>query len=190
MKQLKRVAQGEPSFILEDYFVGRTRAWGMFVNRFGRIRRDFSVDIRGEFENGQLILVEDFAFSDGENSQRIWRITPLGEGRYVGRADDVVGTATGEVIGNRLRWSYDLKLTVGQRVWVVHLDDIMLLQNDRTLLNHASMSKYGTNVGEVVIFFQNETALADEGYSGAGHIESDATRRTRVQGAAAAAVSA
>ncbi len=190
MHHLQRAAQGEPSFILEDYFAGRTRAWGMFVDRFGNVQRQFSVDIRGEFDSEQLVLTEDFTFDDGGHSQRIWRITPLGEGRYVGTADDVVGVARGEVTGNRLRWSYDLDLTIGQRVWRVHLDDIMILQYARVLLNRASMSKYGITLGEVIISFQRETAPAEEACSGAQYIDRNANRCTRVNGAAAATISA
>lgn len=190
MQQLQRAVQGEPSFILEDYFAGRTHAWGMFVDRFGNVQRQFSVDIRGEFGNGQLVLTEDFAFDDGERSQRIWRITPFGEGRYSGTADDVVGTAEGEVTGNRLRWSYDLNLPIGQRVWCVHLDDMMLLQDDQVLLNRASMSKYGVNLGEIIICFQKETAPAERGYSEARHVEPRTSRRIRVNSADTAAVSA
>ncbi len=190
MNQLQRAARGEPSFILEDYFAGRTRAWGMFVDRFGNVQRQFSVGIRGEFDSGQLVLTEDFSFDDGERSQRIWRITPLGDGRYVGTADDVVGVARGDVTGNRLRWAYDLNLTIGQRIWRVHFDDIMLLQNDRVLLNRASMSKYGITLGEVIISFQQETELVEDSVSAIQAIGRHASRHTRVNGAADAALSA
>lgn len=157
MRQLQRTVQVKHALFLEEYFLGRTRAWGMFVDRFGNFRREFSVDITGEFDDGQLILTEDFDFDDGERSQRVWWITPLGDGRYVGSADDVVGTATGEVSGHRLRWSYDLNLRFGERTWRVRLDDVMLLQSDQILLNRASMSKLGVNLGEVIICFQKET---------------------------------
>ena len=31
----------EPKFVLEEYFLGKTKAWGMFEDRFGRIQRQF-----------------------------------------------------------------------------------------------------------------------------------------------------
>ncbi len=157
MKPLHRpTVRSKPQFVIEDYFLGRTFAWGLFVDRFGRVRREFSVDITGEFDDGRLVLKEDFDFDDGERSQRHWLITPLGDGRYRGSADDVVGTANGEVKGNCLRWSYDLNLRIGPRLWRVHLDDVMLLQNDQILLNRASMTKYGVRLGEIMICFQKE----------------------------------
>jgi len=35
----------EPRFVLEEYFAGKTKAWGIFQDRFGTLRRQFTVDI-------------------------------------------------------------------------------------------------------------------------------------------------
>ena len=43
--------------------------------------------------------------------------------RYEGRADDVAGTAIGEVAGNALHWRYTLALPVGDDVYHVQFDD-------------------------------------------------------------------
>ena len=161
MQQLQQVAPAQPSLVLEDYFLGHTRAYGMFVDRFGTIRRQFSVDIQGVIDDERLILEEDFTFDDGEQSKRVWRITPLGRGRYQGTADDVIGVTRGEVRGNCLKWSYDLNLPVGARTWRVHLDDVMLLQRDQVLLNRATISKFGVTIGEVIIVFQKATVPAE-----------------------------
>ncbi len=119
--KLDDFAAGTPSLVLEDYFQGRTEAWGVFEDRFGRVRRQFKVDI---------------------------------DGRYEGRADDVVGAAIGEVRGNALRWQYDMQLPVGDRTWQVHFDDWMLPQNDGVLINRATVSKFGIALGQVTLFFR------------------------------------
>jgi len=160
MQQHQSAALAEPSFTLEDYFSGYTQASGLFVDRFGSIRRQFSVDIHGYVDDDKLILDEDFTFDDGEQTKRIWRITPLGRGQYIGTADDVVGTAKGQITGNRLRWTYDFNLTVGKQVWRVHLDDVMLLQANQMLLNRASMTKFGITIGEIIIAFQQDSSPA------------------------------
>ena len=188
--QLRSADQAKPSFTLEDYFVGRTRAWGMFVDRFGEVRRQFHVDIRGDIEDGRLILKEDFTYDDGERSTRTWRITPLGEGRYLGNADDVAGVAKGEVTGNCLRWSYDLDLAIGQRTWRVRLHDVMLLQDDHILLNRASMSKYGIALGEVIICFQKEAAPARNNASIGEHGERGANEQARIDNVTRSTVAA
>jgi hypothetical protein len=76
-----------------------------------------------------------------------------GEGRYVGRADDVVGQASGRTRGNAFNWSYTLALPVDGRVWHVQFDDWMYLMSDRVMLNKASMSKFGIFLGEVTLSF-------------------------------------
>lgn len=147
-------ADGQPKFMPEEYFLGESRAWGMFHDRFGNLRRQFSVDIRGEMVDGNLVLTEAFTYDDGETQQRIWRVTPQGGGRYEGRAGDVVGVATGMVSGNALHWTYRMNLKVGNSRWRVAFDDWMFLQSDDVMLNRASVTRWGFNVGVVTIAFR------------------------------------
>jgi hypothetical protein len=144
----------EPHLDLAEYFLGSSRAWGIFQDRGGAVKRQFTVDIQGEMQGEELVLTEDFDFRDGEQSQRIWRIRRLDEHRYEGRADDVVGTATGVAYGQALNWQYDLLLAVGDKTYKVHFNDWMYLQEDGVLINRAVMSKFGIRLGEVTIFFK------------------------------------
>jgi hypothetical protein len=77
----------------------------------------------------------------------------LGNGRFSGTADDVVGTAQGEQQGNAFRWGYTLRQPVGDKVYEVQFDDWMYLMNDRVMLNKAVMSKFGIRLGEVTLSF-------------------------------------
>lgn len=143
-----------PHLDLFDYFGGQTRAWGIFEGRNGDLKRQFTVDIRGDIEGDQLTLTEDFVYADGEISQRIWRIKRLDEHRYEGRADDVIGVASGTAYGQALNWSYTLRLPYKDSTIDVRLDDWMFLQPDGVLVNRAKVSKFGFKVGEVTIFFR------------------------------------
>lgn len=145
----------KPQLILEEYFLGNTTAWGIFEDRFGKLKRSFKVQIDGKIIDGVLILKEDFVYTDGETSQRIWHITPEGNGRYTGRADDVIGVAQGRVVGNALNWRYDLNLPVGDSVWRVSFNDWLFLQSDGVLINKAQVSKWGFHLGTVTLFFQS-----------------------------------
>jgi len=145
-----------PAFVLEDYFLGEVRAWGVFQARNGEVKRQFTVDILGEMEGDELVLTEDFVFDDGEISQRIWRIRKTGEHSYEGRADDVIGTASGSAYGKALNWKYDLALEVDGKTYKVHFDDWMFQHHDGVLMNRATMSKFGIRLGEVIIFFKRE----------------------------------
>jgi hypothetical protein len=144
----------EPRLVLEDYFLGKTRAWGIFQDRSGKLRRQFTVDIDGRLQDGELVLTEDFVYADGERSQRVWRIRRLDEHRYEGRAADVAGVATGLAYGQALNWRYDLMLEVDGSTWKVHFDDWMFLQSDGVLINRAAMSKFGIHLGDVTLFFR------------------------------------
>jgi len=135
------------------YFQGETRAWGIFQDRSGNLQRQFTVDIRGEIVGDELTLAEDFVYADGEIQQRIWRIRRIDEHRYEGRADDVVGTATGLAYGNALNWTYTLRLPYRGNEINVKFDDWMFLQSDDVLVNRATVSKFGFKVGEVTLFF-------------------------------------
>ena len=149
----------EPVLILEDYFVGTTRAYGLFEDRFGTVRRQFTVDIEGEMIDGNLRLVEDFLYDDGEVEQRIWTLTRTGDNTYEGHAPGVVGIASGEIAGNAFNWRYTIDLKMGDSSWRVDFDDWMFLQPDGVLINRARVRKWGITIAEATIFFVKDGAL-------------------------------
>lgn len=147
-------AAAEPELLIEDYFDGRTRAWGIFEDRFGNLRRQFVVDIEGTWDGKELTLDEDFLFSDGETDRRIWKIVKQDDHRYEGRSEDILGTAQGESRGNAFNWTYVIDLKVGDDKLRVRFDDWMFLQPDGVLLNRARVTKWGVEVGQVTLVFQ------------------------------------
>lgn len=148
-------ADAEPPLVLEEYFAGRTRAWGLFEDRSGDLRRQFVVDIEGTWDGRELVLDEHFTYSDGEKDRRVWRIVKKDNHRYEGRATDVVGVAYGSAYGNVVHWRYDLDLKVGDDTWRVHFDDWMFLQPDGVLMNRARVSKWGLEIGDVTLVFKS-----------------------------------
>ena len=122
-------------FVLEDYFNGKVHAAGIFEDRFGKIRRQFTVDITGTWNGRELILDEKFVYDDGEKDRRVWTIEKINEGEYEGTADDVIGFARGVSRGNALNWRYDMNLKVGDRIFKVHFNDWMFLQTSGIMLN-------------------------------------------------------
>lgn len=152
------LADTQPRFDLFEYFEGQSRAWGIFQGRGGDLKRQFVVDIRGEVDGDLLTLTEDFVYADGEESQRIWRVKRLGENRYSGTADDVIGEASGESSGSALNWRYTLRLPYGESTVDVVFDDWMFLQPDNVLINRARVSKFGFTVGELTLVFRREAS--------------------------------
>ena len=143
-----------PEFDLFTYFQGETRGWGIVRDWKGEVTRSFSVTVSGKAGEGDsIVLTEDLSWSDGEQSLRTWEIERTGENSYTGRDGDVVGSAQGLSAGNALNWQYTLNLVIDDGSWKIHFDDWMYLQPDGILLNTAEMSKFGIQVGEVVIAF-------------------------------------
>ncbi|MTJ80005.1 MAG: DUF3833 domain-containing protein [Telmatospirillum sp.] len=150
-------ADARPKFVLEDYFAGRTKAWGLFQDRFGNVKRQFTVDISGDWNGERLVLNEHFLYSDGETDQRVWTIRKRPDGRYEGTAKDVIGAADGESAGNALNWGYVMDLKVGDGTLRVSFDDWMFLQPDDVVINRAKVKKWGIEIGEVTLFFKKST---------------------------------
>ena len=151
---IDQYAENAPrQLVLEEYFLGKTTAYGVFEDRFGKVRRTFRVDILGTVENDQLTLTEDFLYNDGERDQRIWVIDILGDGNYRGTAGDVPGYADGKTVGNVFNWKYKVNLSVDGKIWKVGFDDWMYLLEDDVLINRAYVTRYGVRIGEVTISF-------------------------------------
>lgn len=146
----------EPRFLPEEFFLGHTRGHGFFQDRFGRIRREFRVDIEGRLEGDTLLLEEEFHYQDGEREQRRWAIRRLAPGSYEGEAPDLIGKATGRAVGRAANWRYVFTLPIGGSRWSFSVDDWMLLQDPETMLNRSTFSKWGFKVGEVVILFTKQ----------------------------------
>lgn len=145
---------GEPTLLLEEYFAGQTRAWGLFEDRFGKVQRQFVVDIEGTWDGTTLVLNEDFIYNDGETENRIWTIKKSGQNNYTGTTQQTIGEASGRIAGNAFHWEYDFNLKVGDSTWKVHFDDWMFLQSDDVLINKATVTRWGIKLGTVYLSFR------------------------------------
>lgn len=138
---------------LARFFEGPSRAWGIVVDRRGRVRRRFRADVVGRRGNGNLVLDEEFVFDDGERDTRVWTIREDG-GALRGEADDILDHAQGSLEGPVLRWRYDMMLPVGKRRVRVSFDDWLVLADRDVMLSRADIRKFGIRLGEVVIAFR------------------------------------
>ena len=146
-------ANEKPVLDLAQYFNGTLDAYGVFTDRSGAVVKRFTVVMVCTWTGNQGVLDEDFTYSDGTKQRRIWKLTKLADGRYTGRADDVVGEAQGQARGNSFYWTYTLNLPVDGKTYEVQFDDWMYLMTDKVMLNKATMSKFGVKLGEVTLSF-------------------------------------
>ncbi len=152
-QQIDSYATEKPVLDLQQYFNGTLDAYGLFTDRSGSVVKRFTVVMHCSWNGDAGVRDERFSYSDGTQQQRIWRLQKLADGRFIGRADDVVGDALGQARGNTFHWNYPLSLPVDGRVYEVQFDDWMYLMNDQVMLNKATMSKLGVRLGEVTLSF-------------------------------------
>lgn len=151
--QVSDYAAQKPVLDLREFFNGKVDAWGIFTDRSGRVVKRFEVLMDCSWQGDDGVLDETFRYSDGAVQRRVWRLRRQPGGRYTGRADDVVGEASGLQSGNSFRWAYTLALPVEGRTWHVQMDDWMYLMNEKVMLNKAVMRKFGVTLGEVTLTF-------------------------------------
>jgi hypothetical protein len=143
----------KPELDLQKYFNGTLDAYGVFTDRSGAVVKRFTVVMNCSWQGNEGVLDEDFTYSDGTTQKRVWRLTKLQDGKYTGTAGDVIGTAQGQSRGNAFYWTYTLSLPVDGSVYEVRFDDWMYLMTDKVMLNKATMSKFGVELGEVTLSF-------------------------------------
>ena len=141
----------QPVMTPESFFNGPMTAHGVVKNRNGRVTSYFNADIIGSWKDGIGTLEEDFVFSDGEKSRRVWTFRKNEDGTYTGTAGDVVGEAHGVISGNSMFLKYVLRVPYGDDSIDVTIDDRMYQTSAGILINESKMYKFGFRVGEILL---------------------------------------
>ncbi len=149
-------AGATPALVLEDWLQGRTYAIGVF-ERGQVLDRKFYVEIDGDWNGRALTLDERFLYDDGMTDRRVWTMEQVADGRFIGTANDVIGQADIAVVGDAAFFDYvvDLKLQDGSTVEVRFTDRIYQISRDM-IINRATVSKFGLDLGEVAIVFTKD----------------------------------
>ena len=159
---LKDYVNQSPEFKLEEYFSGPMIAHGIVEDYRGKMTRHFCVEINGTWQqtdSGEWkgTLDEQFLFNDGERQTRVWKLTKkvnTETAQYFGEAADVIGEAEGSAVGNAFHWKYSLKVPVGEKEYILKVDDWIYLMDSNRAFNRSKLIKYGMTVGEISIYFE------------------------------------
>ena len=146
----------EPTLLIEEYFNGKVKAWGILQDRSGNVTRQFKADLIGSFNNNIITLDEDFYWTDGEKQKRTWKIKKIDNNNYIGTAPDVVGEATGVQYGSAFKFKYDLLVPFKNKNIKVSFDDWIFKQDEKVAINRAILTKFGFKVGELTVFFMRD----------------------------------
>ncbi len=147
-------SRNQPALVLEEFFDGKLTAHGVVKNRSGKVIRYFNADILAYWRDGVGVLEEDFVFDDGEEQRRVWTLKPDGAGGYIGTAGDVVGEGQARVAGNSMFLDYVLRIPYGDGTIDLRIDDRMYLVSPTVLINESSMTKFGFEVGRLLLVIE------------------------------------
>ncbi len=150
----------KPSLSFSDYFQGKLCAWGTVHDRSEQVTRKFVANIDAFQRNDQVILDEQFIFSDGEKQTRVWQFSETND-QITGTAGDVVGSATGIVYGDSLHLTYSLAIAQDDGTIEVEMDDWLHLVDRNTLMGTTKMTKWGFDVGQINIVIQKRPQETD-----------------------------
>lgn len=146
-----------PELNVMEFFNGSVKAWGIVQDRQGRVLRRFEADLKGKWDGGDGILDEVFRYDDGEVQKRRWQLSLTGHHSFTGTAEDIIGTAQGEMRGNAMRLNYVMDIPVDGKNYRITFDDRMwLMMDEHTLVNRAYLTKFGIRVAELTVFMQKK----------------------------------
>lgn len=151
--QLADFKDAKPEFVPNEYFNGKMSAYGVVKDYSGKIIRSFKGDLVGSWDaNGVGTLDEHFLYSDGEKLHRVWTLKPTEDPRrYAATAGDIIGIAPLRFLGNTVMIDYTMRIPYGDGTLDIDVRDWLHLQTDGVIINHSKMSKFGFNIGELVI---------------------------------------
>ncbi|MBA6390993.1 DUF3833 domain-containing protein [Colwellia sp. BRX10-3] len=154
--QLEDYQATSPKLDIQQYFSGKSIAWGMVQDYTNKVTRRFCVELDGQWQGDEGLLKEVFYFADGEVSFRNWQLKKLKQGKYLGNAEDVVGNANGQQVGFAFQWQYDLLVPVDGDEIQLSLDDWMYQIDEYRVFNRTKMKKFGVAVAEITLFFDKQ----------------------------------
>ena len=146
-----------PAIDVRHFFNGDLSAHGIVKNRSGKVIRYFNASIKASWENNIGTLDEIFYFDDGEIQKRIWTLQSDATGQLIGSANDVIGSSPLFVSGNSLFMDYVLRVPYDDDTIDLSIDDRMYRVSDNIIINESTMSKWGFDVGQIVLVIEKES---------------------------------
>jgi hypothetical protein len=145
------VSTGEgPAFDPVAFFEGHTTSWGVIEGRSGAPTQRIVTDSHGERDGAdRLRMIQHLSFQDGTTQERDWVLWRSAPDRFDATANDMVGTAKGEVGGRTFHWQWVLARSPGNPLMNVTMQQWMYRMDDGSVTIRTTVSKLGFIVAEV-----------------------------------------
>lgn len=139
-------------FDLPQFLAGSSLAWGVFEDRFGRVRRRFQVKFDGHWQDQTFLLDEQIIYEDGVLERRVWRISPSTGRVFSAVTEDCIGVAQGTIRESAIEMRYKFRLRLKTKSIVVRLEDHFYRLGEDVAVSRARVFKFGVRVGDVSLF--------------------------------------
>jgi len=149
-------AKETPILKFNEFLQGKLTGWGIYQERSGKVAKRFRIDMTASWEANEGTFIENFTFNDGTQQVRKWQLTRIDDHHYIGRANDSIGSGKGEVWGNTMHWNYTIRTETDSGTYDLDYDYWMYLIDDKTLINRATLSKFGYTLGDIAVTFHKE----------------------------------
>ncbi|MCB1490434.1 MAG: DUF3833 domain-containing protein [Rhodobiaceae bacterium] len=139
-----------PAFEIDRALSGPLACEGIIFGPTGLAVSRFVARMDGRWDAEGGTLAEHFTYDSGRQQRREWRIRRLPDNRITATADDIIGTAKGQISGATLSLSYRLRLPKEAGGHVLDVIDWLYLMPDGTLMNRSRMHRFGLPLAELV----------------------------------------
>jgi hypothetical protein len=143
-----------------EFFDGDAIAWGVFLDRFGVVRQNLTVQLHGAWHGSTFQLDEVFEYGTGERETRQWLVRDIDNASFSATCADCIGPIAGLNGGDSVSMTYDYNLHMGGRRMSVSFDDRMYRLGPTRLFNRAAMRKFGVVLGHVTLFIEKQSSKA------------------------------
>ena len=138
-----------------DFFIGNTRSTGVVENKIGKPTARIITETKG-IRNDSIISIEQDLFTEGgKKNHRSWKLKVIDEHHLDATANDIYGTAHGQLYGNNFSWTFRLKLS--QRKFIRHLrmsQNMYVMPDGKTMIIRSVLSKFGFVVAQITEQFE------------------------------------
>lgn len=133
-----------------QFFAGTTHSAGVMEVRSGKPAKRITTETQGIFKEGILSIEQDLFPEGGKKNHRSWKLRQTDAHHAEATANDISGTARGELYGNYFTWTFSLKVAEHGLVKHVSMNQQMYLMPDgKTLIIRSIIRKFGIIVQEI-----------------------------------------
>ncbi len=148
----------KPLFEPEKFFSGHTSSTGFIETRRGHPYRRITTQTQGILRDGVLYVEQDLTTEGSKPTHRSWQMRRIDAHHLSATANDIIGTARGQLYGNAFHWSVRHALSNKKNPFArVRMMQWMYLQPDgQTLVIRTFVKKAGITILQISEVFRKD----------------------------------